>query len=134
MAAGKIKATVWRTCVVLLLVFIGLLFCDPLYRFALWLSYTVVTNPMWPNGFFTSVDLPASAKIEDVVQKSFIVGRQHAATVLEIRRIWLFGTFQPYWAARVEINGRPETLLIHFSDGPSLTSPGKVGYWEIKPF
>jgi hypothetical protein len=135
MAAGKIRPMVWRICAVLLLIFTGLLFCDPLYRFALWLSYSVVTNPpMWPNGFFIAIDLPASVNIEDVVLKSFSPGRNNAGRIIEIRRIWMIGTFQPYWAARVEINGHPETLLIHFSNQPNPMIPGKMGYWELKPF
>ena len=134
MTAVKVKATVWRTCVVLLLVCIGFLIWDPVYRFALWVSYQQLTNGLWGNGFSCIVELPASANADDVVQRYFKIKRAHASKVFELKRIWMLGAAEPYWAARVEEDGMMESLLVHFEPDTRPPSSAGKGHWLVRPY
>ena len=109
----------------------ALLLCDPLNLFALRISYWSMTNPMWRRGFFSVVDLPASAPLRDVVDQYF--GGKHVVEILEARKIWVLASGD-YWAARVTEDGTAETLLLEFNAGADPLHPGKMGYWSVKTY
>ena len=118
------RSTIICTILVVLLLITGCYLSDPLNCFELGENYRRLTNPLWPNGFSSIVEQPATASVEDVLQKYYSVNRTKRFKIIETKRVWLMGNSAPTWAARVEADSQPETLLIHFEPAQ--------GYWLVK--